>query len=297
MPINQLVEFCLEKYNKQGRCIDCKNDCKCIGTDDCYLCLNYIHQINTLDRTYNCKNITYNYILKHFYRYSSEIERLFNSFESLKRVQYFKVASIGCGPCSELFGIKQFFANNNISPRFEYIGFDFNTQWNEIQNKIVEIFGEGIQFSNENIFAYYEQYPDKLPNVLILNYVLSDIVKFNRAGVEDFVNSLIDLFDKMPNSCIIINDISYYERNLQNKGTWRAVNYMNYIYDSLVNTEKVTYSKNKYYFVPQLGSGLTYGIRHQLKLLTSEVVSKAYLFSPFPYCGSFQLLIFKRYNE
>ena len=283
MPINQLVEFCLEQYNKQGRCIDCVNDCKCIGKEDCYLCLNYIHQINTFDRTYNCKNITYNYILKHIYRYSSEIERLFNSFESLKRVQHFKIASIGCGPCSELFGIKQFLDNNELNPIFEYIGFDYNTQWNEIQNKIVDILGEDVQFSNEDIFAYYEQYPDRLPNVLILNYVLSDIVKFNRVGVDEFVESLIDLFNKMPNSCIIINDISYYERNLQNKGTWRAVNYMNYIYDSLVNTVEITYFKNKYYFVPQLGSGLTYGIRHQSKLLTSEVVDEAYLFDPFPY--------------
>lgn len=166
MPINQLVEFCLEQYNKHGRCFDCNNDCKCIGTEDCYLCIKYIHAVNTFDRKYNCNNIVYNYVIKHIYRYSSEIERLFNQYDTFKKVQHFRIASIGCGPCSELFGIKQFLANNNLNPKFEYIGFDLNLQWNQIQNKIVDIFGNGIQFSNEDFFSYVN-------NLLILRHTAS----------------------------------------------------------------------------------------------------------------------------
>ncbi len=297
MPINQLVQYCLDNYNKDGRCGTCRNDCKCIGMEDCYLCIKHIHAINTTDRKYNCDNIVYNYVIKHLYRYSSEIERLFDQFESLKRVQNFRIASIGCGPCSELFGIKQFIAKNHLTPTLEYIGFDFNQQWNQIQNQIIEIFDDTIQFLNEDVFSYYDQQPDRMPNVLILNYVLSDIVKFNREGVENFITQLLDLFQRMNNSCIIINDISYYERNILNRNTWRALNYMNFIHDSLTDNQLVQYHKSRYYFVPQSGSGIIYGSRHPSKLLTSEIINEAHLFDPFKCCGSFQLFILKQSRE
>jgi len=297
MSINQLVQYCMGSYNKDGCCVPCGNDCKCIGEEDCYQCIKYIHAINTIDRKYNCNNIVFNYVIKHIYRYSSEIEILFNQFEFFQRVKNFRIASIGCGPSSELFGIKQFITNHHLSPIFEYIGFDFNLQWNQIQNKIIEIFGDTVQFSNEDIFSYYEQHPGRLPNVLILNYVLSDIVKFNRNGVEDFVTNLLDLFNRMPNSCMIINDISYYERDLFRRESWRALNYMDFIFNTLNDSQEVVYQKYKYYFVPQQGSGLTYGVRHPSKLLTTKIINSAHLFGPFIYCGSCQLFILKHIIE
>jgi len=293
MPINQLVQFCLDEYKKTGRCVNCKNDCKCLDTDDCYECLKYIHKINTNDRIYNCPNLIYNYVIKHIYRYSSEIECLFDAYEGFKGCKTFKVCSIGCGPCSELFGLKQYITKNNIQADFEYKGFDTNSYWNVIHHKISEIMGNTISFTNEDVFTYYEQHPDELPNVLILNYVLSDIVAFNRIGVTDFITNLLNLFEKMPNSCLIINDINYYEKYTERIGTWRAVNYMNQIFEKLSTNEYFRYYKNKHYFSAQNGTGLTYGVQHKNKRLTTNIIQKAYLYAPFEYCGSFQLFILK----
>jgi len=294
MPINQLVQYSLDHYKKEGRCKACKNDCKCIDTEDCYLCLNYIHQINTFDRLYNCKNITYNYILKHFYRYSSEIEYLFNAHTGFLGCKNFKVSSIGCGPCTELFGLKQLLSKNKLHPEFSYSGFELNEWWRNIHLKISDLFPGEMNFYYEDVFNFYDLHPDLLPNTLILNYVLSDIVKFNREGVEVFITKLLVLFEKMPNSCLIINDINYYERYLARKNTWRAVNYMDYIHDSLVDNENTKYHKFKHYFSAQNGTGLTYGNLHKNKNLTTSVIPKAYLFGPFENCGSFQLLIIKQ---
>lgn len=49
-----------------------------------------------------------NYVIKHFYRFASEIAYAFRSIFYLEKENWkdtINVVSLGCGPCSELYGI------------------------------------------------------------------------------------------------------------------------------------------------------------------------------------------------
>ena len=111
MERNQLAEFCNEKYHRDEKCHDCPNE---VCHDSCINCLENIHNVNTKDRTYNCSNIAYCYTCKYIYRYSSEIEHLLETYINVfKKTKKLNICSIGCGPCSELFGLYSFKRKHN----------------------------------------------------------------------------------------------------------------------------------------------------------------------------------------
>lgn len=108
--LNHLISYCADHYAKDGKCRTCTKDCLCKETEHtCYSCIKYIHNNNTIDRHYDCPNLIYNYVIKHSYRYASEIAyaiKYLSNFESVKHYPLWKVWSIGCGPCSEYFGLR-----------------------------------------------------------------------------------------------------------------------------------------------------------------------------------------------
>ena len=208
MPINQLVQYCNEQHSRDtsGRCANCPNEDGCIS---CLQCLDHIHRIVTHDRTYNCPNIANCYTCKYIHKYSSEIEYLLKRYVAVFRnTQLIRVCSIGCGPCSELFGLHNFKRTNNFNFQIEYKGFDLNRIWQPIHRKINDLFAFDTEFIYDDVFNYYQE-NDTLPNVLILNYLLSDILRTNTdVFLNDFINKLRGLYQKMPSSCLIVNDIN-----------------------------------------------------------------------------------------
>ena len=48
------------------------------------------------------------------------------------------IFSIGCGPCSDLFGIAKHLIKNRKSVPVEYIGVDFNEQWRNVHKLVQE---------------------------------------------------------------------------------------------------------------------------------------------------------------
>lgn len=134
MPLNQLINFCHQNYNRPDRCDDCPNDA-CHNT--CTACLDHIHRVGTIDRTYNCANIVNCYTCKYIYRYSSEIEFLLNLYiQTFRNAAEVRLWSIGCGPATELFGLHNFKINNQLNFVIKYKGFDLNAIWHHVHDYI-----------------------------------------------------------------------------------------------------------------------------------------------------------------
>ena len=216
LEFDTIIQSCIDKYTACGKCANnCVHMRYCIqnGCDEsnCKECLKQIQWGKGLF-TYECRKITFHYVLRFFYRFASEISYLMQTFPDKNRqVQNFVVYSLGCGPGSEVFGLI-----NSIQKKFPYLclnyeGFDMNSIWSEVQNMNKEVFresGHTINFHCENLFAADIPY-DKI-NMLVLNYLLSDIVRYyNLDQRRKFVDDIVDFVVSNGVKSIFFNDINY----------------------------------------------------------------------------------------
>lgn len=207
MNVNDLVSFCDSNWVCPKCGMACDNECM----GHCLKCLEHIHKVGTSDRTYNCRNIAFCYTCKYIYKYSSEIfhilEILGNILRQAKKV---RAASIGCGPASELFGLCMHRESYKMSYGIDYNGFEKNDIWKPIHDIIKQLdVVDSINFHYCNVFNYYNGIVP-YPNLLILNYVISDIVRQSSTEeIEQFLDSLISLISSMSRgSFVVINDIN-----------------------------------------------------------------------------------------
>ena len=212
MLTEELIKFCNQQYNKIGKCQNCEHWCN----NSCEECLRGIH-FRESSRGYNCANMAFFYVCKYFYRYSSEIEYLFNQIDLLKRLPSYEVLSIGCGPCSDLFGIINYIERNHVQKNINYCGIDLNILWQPIHKKITSLFEDNTQvnvrFIYKDAFKIVDKIVDRniwLPNIILFQYVISDMIAKNPSDqVQDFIDNTIKyIIAHLPlNSFIIFNDI------------------------------------------------------------------------------------------
>jgi len=172
----------------------------------------------------------------------------------LNQLQDLRILSVGCGPASELFGIKHIKPNASIS----YKRFDLNPLWNDIHQRIENSVNADanleVELINANVFEQYAEL-NFTPNVLILSYLVSHLPKVG-IGIVDFFTSLRDtIINSMPiNSYIIINDTNH----------WRVRNN----FDVLLNLLNIngTFTAVKYQF-----KGYSYGTTHPSYILIAPV--------------------------
>lgn len=288
MPINTLIRYCDDLYNRPTRCYTCSNECK----GSCLKCLEYIHKTSTNDRTYNCNNIINCYTCKYLYKYSAEIEHLLMQFIrwfKLNQDNIITIGSIGCGPCSELFGLDQFKRHNRLSFKIQYKGFELINNWSHIHNKIVEMgIVHHIEFHYEDVFNYYTLHQD-YPQILILNYVVSDIVRRNsEVGINSFLIKLYELIEHMSSkSFVVINDINlgrtnrearYYYDIIENELQYRGIN---------IDTRKYHFPNSQRYYY-------AYGLMLPNNItchIPNDIMQK---YNPWSECRSAALIIYKR---
>lgn len=216
MDINDIVNYCDDLYTRNEtyyRCESCNNECQ----GNCENCLDKIHFGDK--RRYNCENIKNYYICKYIYKYSSEIQYLFETHHTLKELNHMKILSIGCGPCTDLFGIINTICDNKLDVLIEYTGIDLNDIWKDIHDFINENNNEIINthFIYDDVFDIVkkDEFKDILnTNILIFQYVLSDIIKYKTdKETEDFIKKIVDeiILNLENNSFIIFNDINYFD--------------------------------------------------------------------------------------
>ena len=210
--LNDFIAYCISEYRCPGRCTSCKNDKRCNNAQNCYIpCIKHIHDVNNSSSHYNCENMALCYILKHFYRFSAEIEAALERHIKIPLNRQLHFASIGCGPASELLGITNFLEhhpNSNLS--FTYKGFDNSTIWKQAWEYISTNIAN-TEFIASDFFEYYNEHSK--PNVVIVNYMLSDMSKFHHEGIHEFLDKLYMFIDSMEYGMLIINDITYYGRD------------------------------------------------------------------------------------
>lgn len=286
MPHQQLVDFCHANYNRPERCDDCPND-PC--TTSCVSCLDLIHQVGTHDRSYNCENIVNCYTCKYIYRYSTEIEFLLNRYTTVFRsTENVKLWSIGCGPCTELFGLYRFRNNNHLNFNIEFKGFELNDLWSPIHKFIHQMNNFQTEFYIQDIFKYITLNNDH-PHIITLNYILSDILRTNRDDIDMFIGNLCDWYAPMTRTFLIINDINLGRNN----------NEARYYYDVIAQRVRALRNLNhlrhvgKYHFANSQRYYFQYGaLNPNNQVLIQPPQEIADFYSPWMECRSAQLVLF-----
>lgn len=214
--LDEIVDYCHQKYQSRANaCANCSNKNCNQPTMNCEQCLKDIHFKSECHRSYDCPNMCYYYVCQNIHKYITEMTWIWHEFISNntgkgKLFQELEICSIGCGPCTELVAFEEYCKKKQISIPFSFKGFDIEYTWNEIQNVVKNNSNNpnSVSFEHTDVFTYYNTH--EKPNVLILNYVLSSIVKNAPNSIGGFINSISLLFQTMSPGVILINDINFY---------------------------------------------------------------------------------------
>lgn len=216
--ISQLQQECLTRINNHPGCEgSCCANHYCVDNlcdeCDCSACLNHIQWDNQPSFRYSCEKITFHYVLRFFNRFSSEICHLLNQckISSLKELN---VISLGCGPASELYGLVKSVHSRYPNIKLHFEGYDTNSCWAKVQNITKGLLAKDgliVNFHCKDIFTDYVDAFQNKPAILVLNYVLSDMVKFNDEKTNQSIASQLADFVRAHNIRVILfNDIRYY---------------------------------------------------------------------------------------
>lgn len=286
--IDEIVKYCHEKFQNRGNiCANCTN-LICFNSN-CEQCLKDIHFDPNCHRSYDCPNMCYYYVCQNIYKYATEMAWIWHDFITQnagegKPFQQLEICSIGCGPCSELIALDEYCSHKNLTLPYNFVGFDIENTWNEIQNAVRSFSKnpDSISFKHSDVFNYYKSFSK--PNVIILNYVLSSIVKHTPNYIETFVNSLDTLFQDINPCAIFINDINH-------------VNARKFFYE----IQEKTISKNKggsiqqFHFKNTYSKFIPYGdCRGSSKLWRNPTKTIQDNYNSNSECHSAQLIIIKK---
>lgn len=285
------INYCAQQFVNIAKCQNCPYG-QCIHdfpgdpNMDCYSCLNKIHKRANQGRyTYQCQKITYNYILRHGHRYASEIDKILNSLKNTQGVQFsnnLNVASIGCGPCTELFGIISQFSGYTI----HYKGFDRNTIWQPLTTYEKMLFPNiDIQFYDQDFFDFMAGGSWNV-DVLILNYLLSDMARCQTPDqCSAFIDNIINLCVNGRITYIVINDIYLTYAT----GTGYAL--MEELARKLRNDRNVVEREARGRFVEPNAWQPEYGKKWSETLSFPIVEPSVFPYSPMGTCGSIFIVI------
>ena len=204
------IDFCVHQFQGIQKCQNCPYG-KCINDNDnmpghdCYSCLNKIHRYTNNVLSYRCDRIIYNYVLKHGHRYASEIDKELALLRPHVNIPAeMNVYSVGCGPCTELFGVIRRLGSSTM----HFKGFDTNPVWKPINDFQRGLFpNTDIQFLTTDFFDYLTVNDDHV-DVLVLNYMLSDLARYETQDTcSSFVDKIVGLCEQKRVSCMVINDV------------------------------------------------------------------------------------------
>jgi hypothetical protein len=129
-------------------------------------------------------------------------------------IQKYNVVSLGCGPGSEIYGLIKVLSMRKLPITLYYQGYDTNTIWNTVQtiskSKLAHL-GHHIDFYDKDMFNDFVGFAGEGVDLLVLNYLLSDVIKFNdKTHIDSFLSDL-SWFIFMNNvHNILFNDNNYY---------------------------------------------------------------------------------------
>ena len=284
--LNQYLRWCDAQYSNSTHCncgSACTNNNFCRGNQtDCYFCVRRVHNLHNTTVHYNCDKMLLCYVLKHCYRFGAEIFYEFHKLRNdLSHLNEIFVLSIGCGPCTELFGAMSLWRIlGKQDETFHYRGFDTEAIWLPLMNKACSSFttADAKPF-HEDAFLHYQASQEQV-DVIVLNYMLSDMFKFHLDLFGKFLENLSELIRHKQPRYLFINDVYLLD----------SVGASNRLLRHLKNNGlEFKYVKLQYHsFHPYIGN---YGRRiaqQPYVMSDAEIVSK---YEPFSEVNSIQTLI------
>lgn len=211
--LKKFLIWCDHEYQASSPC-NCGNLCSnmnyCQGNAvNCYNCIKRVHNVYNRTIHYNCSKMVLCYFMKHFLRFRAETIILLNEIRDyLIQQQDLYVTSIGCGPCTELFGSVFIWRYlDKQDEYFHYRGFDTAQIWNPIMIKVQSLFEKAdIKTLPQDAFVYYHDSEERI-DIIILNYMLSDMKKFNSSHFNSFLSNFVGLVRSKKPRYILINDV------------------------------------------------------------------------------------------
>ena len=303
MLIDYILDNAKNRYGTfQGRKLFCGASCqvctntKCTG--DCGQCLRYIHwpqkaqEDGIPPREYDCVNMADYYVLQFGVRYASEILYAWGNANQNRKYEM-SVLSIGCGPCTDLFAFDYLLQKKQIA-LLNYYGTDLNYKgvWTrlhtDIKNYALGKYKVHFNYDNANNISKDLDHSGIVPNVLVFQYVFSDMLKrFSEYEINSYIKEVAKYINNImpPYSVIIINDIN------NPKG---GRDYFYYLAKQI--SPKILYIDTARYFHNNYKGNDTqaYGVIYETnKLLFSDVINiETYQpYYPKLYCASAQRII------
>ena len=230
------------------------------------------------------------YICKYSYKYLSEIGNIFYYNDFLECKTNLNMISIGCGPCTDLMGIGQYLKDTGKNTTLNYVGIDLNQSWDYVHAFLKENYDGGrMNFLYEDIFQLFNEYDFRdYCDILSLQYLLSDMVKYNNHGeMINFIDELVVnvIMNMKENSIIIINDINHcksrnYYENILSKMDEMNIDYecYRYHYDNSARP-------NHYHY------GIEYDNNDLICNVPQNIIDK---YNPWMFCSSAQLIIVRK---
>ncbi len=211
--LDDFLIWCDTQYSSTPHCqcgMACINGNYCKGQQsNCYQCIQRVHDYHNRMVHYNCEKMVLYYVLKHCYRFGSEIfyalQKLSNNFCNWDDLY---VTSIGCGPCTELFGALSLWRSiGKQDDSFHYRGFDTDIIWHSLITQAVSYFPMAdVAAEAQSAFTYYQNSEEQV-DVIVLNYMLSDMMKFNLGQYDKFLKDLISLIKEKKTRFLLVNDV------------------------------------------------------------------------------------------
>ena len=289
--INELVSYCREQYFATTEGLPCDNKQYHL----CPECLREIHYAKKLARVYDCPNMCYWYVCQDIYRYVTEMAWMFHDTRLglMNRKDPLRICSIGCGPCSELIAFEEYYKRQNLSFDYSFTGFDRNFIWSDIQKQVKKLSmkPDNISFHNTDMFNYYTCLDNPKPNVIILNYVISDMLKYDYDAFIRFKDDLIHFIQELPSCALLINDINLGVCNKDPRSHYadfyRGVK-------NGINNDSQTIDVGTSHFKNSLKPYIYYGVERKNNLWLDAPDDIKQLFNTNTECHSAQILIVKR---
>ncbi len=261
--LDNLYKFCHQQYISDN-CQNCPNgQCWHPGCASCDACLYDIHRACNHDKKYPCSKILYNYVLKCQSRYASEIAWALHKARPFTFYDENNIlcCSIGCGPCSEFYGLVATLDSWKIN-RSKYIFYGFDerpNKWKDITDFIGTQF-QDIRYGvvDSEFFAYAKSIQRPI-DIMFVNYMLSDIMRYDKQKAFVCIDEFVQLIVSHKIKTLIINDIAlFYGANDHCSSAYVAMNYLTNQLDRIVDNG-IEYQK--YHFSDPNEFQPTYGLK------------------------------------
>jgi hypothetical protein len=220
MLINEIVEYCNNKYRNADTtnvCKNCKHPTNCSG--NCKNCLEQIHYPSRFPqgkKDYDCDNLINFYVCDYTNKYASEMLYLLRESEKLKEIDEYHILSIGCGAAPDLMAFEKYAYETDSDKNIFYSGVDVNPRWEEIHDRIIGYNSDiinNIEFKYIDAINYFNE--NVLPgiNVIVLQYVISHFYNTGQIYIihqffSDLIKNVVKVRKDDDPFVILINDVN-----------------------------------------------------------------------------------------